>query len=396
MATAIIKKNDPVATALAGVTGAATGFSEGEKEKEKSRQFNVQAEQQARQWNAEMEYKYAALLQMASENKLNRDQQDRFAQLTDIRERQLQTQRLDTQTMLQDDQQEAARFLQDDEQGFRTVENERDRAVTRRGQDLTYDIGKKNWQLGGSQLDLQRNELQSREGYKVNLGVDLLKGQDFNMMSPEAQQQILLEWTNAVIGAARVNADPSVNPATEDEFAQAYVAGREYLSNFGQAQKAYQDKLISLYSAKAMNTQDMESPSGTTNKVVFGEVDDNWRKPLGQGLPSMFTLTGGPPRDPSTMGALEKKQHDQIMNEIIPQAYVDAQKFEPGSRSIPYNEYKKALSAVIEGPDSFIQDQYKQSYYKALGVAVYGPKTERGGGSVAPPITNTPPVKNEK
>lgn len=253
MPAVVYKQPSALKDFFSGLTGVFEGRLAGEEIAQKRDEFRqnmgLQQEQLAEtkhEWDLDLEYRHRQLQQLAMDNQLNREQADRFAQMTNDRELAMQ--------------QYGFEFEKNFIQPFQHGENEADRAVrlstnandNRSARYATWQ-GHENLKL---QVNAETTRINNEEGQPINLAQVRLAGRDYNTLS-EADKALAIQGLTIDLagGEARVfSAQPGDRPSAQEMAAKAAQA-KYTLEHLPELVTGYTKKVQDLYRAKVESEQ---------------------------------------------------------------------------------------------------------------------------------------------
>lgn len=356
MSLAVIHEPESWTGAVSGLAGAFSGAAEGEQRNEQKRQFNEtnqldknKLSEQQLEWDADMEFRYKNLKQMADENKLTRDQSERFKQLDIMRAREEQKSGQDFQVM----------YAQQVQQPFETVQNALNRKTTERGQTLDYNASTyattRGFQANMTTLADRRNELRNRLGTGVQVASDVLGPNRWEAMTPEQQAAAVQQGVELDLGVSRVHGGEGIIKATPEEQAASAARVRDAMENFDARKAEYHGELSGISAAESAvrNGQQVDAV-GTAPLKFTSTPDTTWSA----------AFPTSPPRDRSSMSPNDASLNDEIVAEVIPAIYGQAMTGDEHFRQSQQKVWQSMLYAKVSQMDN--QSAAIRGYYDNL------------------------------
>lgn len=382
MPGAIVKKGNQIDSFVAPLAGALTGMVEGEKYNESVRQFDetlglekTKVANQASQWTEQMEFSYQQLAAQKEDNRLNRDQLDRFEIIRDKRDREMQVNEINSaQDRQVQGQQFQTAFTRDIEQPFQADQNERERAVQRRGQDKTYSASvyatRKNFEANMTGLADERAKLQSQMGTPIKVFKNILGGMDYATLDPASQNAAIDRMVEEHLGVSRVRGGEGVVQASPEEIAKTKAMYADLAQNNGQRTQDYYNHLTNLAQTEAMVRNGAQV--GMQGTYMGGDI--HFLPPeasAAQGTWNAQTY-GSPEIDVKWLPEHQKPVHSEIMM-LLAEAADEAQFFPSSEMREKYlvnEQYAPELSRLLAKGE--FSRSYATVYNKMLENAVVG------------------------
>lgn len=369
MASAVIKKPEHFAGAIDALAGTFRGLNEGARIVEDTRRFDEDMglkrdtfEEQKHQWDEDMEFRYQNLADLNNNQRLDRDQRDRFSQMEDLRAREMQKAGFDFQEY----------YAKKVEQPFQADQNAQDRAVQRRGQDKVYSASvyatRKSFEANQTDLEERKRQFHATRGNTVDMASEVLGGNDYNTLTPELQAQALRKAVELDLGQGRLNGQDGVIQATQDEIAQSQVKMQAILQDLpGQREQVVKERLRYAQEEAALkNGLSLQTTGkGTMDLALKTQADTpDWA----------IRELGVPDRDPQYMVQSDIPKHYEIvgmMSEVTNRLAAEGWREE--SRTLLLDLYRPQIRSLTMG--MYDANPKVQEYYDSMLQNVVYPET---------------------